>query len=254
MRVRVFARADLEPWVTAEGFEFHATIESAAAGADVISPHLGLGPASADGFANAGLIGANVFDVLAPNAMLINYDRGELVDVAALDAALECRQLRCAAIDADIFVTGGKVSGPLAPYLPLLTKHTDRLQLLPHAAADTDHPSRVAGALQAMDQMVAAIRYGVVANPVGAVPEGYSVLGPYRLPGIGAVAPRVVADFVSDTQRTNELREQLATLTDWLGATASQAQAADNRSAVLAANRLVTQLRQAGLIGPGRNL
>jgi hypothetical protein len=59
-----------------------------------------------------------------------------------------------AAIDADIFIDGdGSLRGPMLPYLALEQIYPGRLELLPHAAADTDHPSRVAGAKQANSQI-----------------------------------------------------------------------------------------------------
>ena len=88
-------------------------------------------------FANAGLINSKILNVMNPGAMVLNYDRGECVDVNALDAALSSGQIACAAIDADIFKSAdGTLFGPLVPYLPLAKKYPNRVELLPHAAAD----------------------------------------------------------------------------------------------------------------------
>jgi hydroxypyruvate reductase len=57
--------------------------------------------------------------------------------------------------------------------------------LLPHAAADTDHPSRLAGAKQAVDQIFAAITERRVINAVGTIPAGYSNSGSQLPQGIG---------------------------------------------------------------------
>ena len=65
-------------------------------------------------------------------------------------------KVRYAAIDADIFVDAetGAITGPMAPYLAVDKKYPGRLELLPHAAADTEHVSRVEGAKQAVDQII----------------------------------------------------------------------------------------------------
>ena len=57
-------------------------------------------------------------------AVLINYDRGEVVDASALAAALDSGKIRHAGIDADLFRNPqtGELSGPMVPYLPLLEK------------------------------------------------------------------------------------------------------------------------------------
>ena len=82
-------------------------------------------------------------------------DRGEVLDVLALDKVLSSGKVRYAAIDADIFknTDSGEITGPMAPYLDLEKKHSGKLELLPHAAADTEHVSRVEGAKQAVDQI-----------------------------------------------------------------------------------------------------
>jgi lactate dehydrogenase-like 2-hydroxyacid dehydrogenase len=170
MQVRVFGRAHHQSRIETDGFIYAATPEDAARGADVLSIHVGLGP---NGI-NAGLIGESVFKRMNPHSLLINYDRGECVDVAALDSAMACGTIAHAAIDADIFMNeDGTLRGPLVPYLALEKKYTGRLELLPHAAADTDHPSRVAGAKQAVDQIFSAILERRVINGVGALPAGY---------------------------------------------------------------------------------
>ncbi|TIT54172.1 MAG: phosphoglycerate dehydrogenase, partial [Mesorhizobium sp.] len=54
-------------------------------------------------------------------------------------------------------------------------------------AADTDHPSRVAGAKQAVDQIFDVICRKSVTNAKGTVPQGYLSLGATTPPGIGPV-------------------------------------------------------------------
>ena len=177
MRVVVYARPSHKALIEADGFQYASSVIVAAQGADVISPHIGLGAldAATGCYANAGLINGQVFAALNKNAVLINYDRGEVVDAASLDAALQSGQLSFAAIDADLFVDQqtGVLTGPMVPYLPLARNYPDKLQLLPHAAADTDHPSRVAGAKQAVDQIFDAIISKRIVNLKGDLPEGY---------------------------------------------------------------------------------
>ena len=190
MRVVVYARPNRKAQIEADGFQHASSVVDAARGADVISPHLGLGALDlATGrYANAGLINADVLGALNQNAVLINYDRGEIVDTLALDAALQTGQVAFAAIDADLFVdqhTRAR-SGPMVPYISLAQKYPAQMQLLPHAAADTDHPSRVAGAIQAVDQIFASILLKQVTNLKGELPAGYIDCGAKTVFGLGA--------------------------------------------------------------------
>lgn len=128
-----------------------------------------------------------VLSRLADGAVLINYDRDEVIDIDALDAALLSGKVSHVAVDADIFSDGnhGTLRGPLTPYLPLNKRYPGRLELLPHVAADTDHPTRVAGAKQAVDQIFDAIQFKVMRNLKGTLPEGYVDLGSTVPAGIG---------------------------------------------------------------------
>ncbi|TIW77462.1 MAG: phosphoglycerate dehydrogenase, partial [Mesorhizobium sp.] len=135
MRVVIHARPRHREWIEAEGFAFAADLVEAAGGADVLSVHVGLGKQDAQTgrYANAGLIGADVLSRMNKGAVLVNYDRGELVDIEALDGALNTGRLRHAAIDADLFrdASTGRLFGPMLPYLGLVEKHGARLELLP---------------------------------------------------------------------------------------------------------------------------
>ena len=175
MYVKVYAREHHHARIAAEGFNPAASAIVAAQGADVISVHTGLGSFDADTqrHANQALVNADVLSVLNNNATVINFDRGECVDVSALGAAMDAGYVANAAIDADIFNDGGKLSGPMVAYLPLADKFGTRILLLPHAAADTDHPSRVAGAKQAVDQIFDALLNKRVTNLKGDLPKGY---------------------------------------------------------------------------------
>ena len=177
MQVTVYARESRRDSIEKEGFAFAATPQAAARGADVLSIHLGLGAfdAGAQRFANSGMVGDDVLQSLNDESVLINYDRGEVVDVAGLERALASRRVAFAAIDADIFrdPATGQLSGPLVPYLPLAEAYGERILLLPHAAADTDHPTRVTGARQAVDQIIDAIVDRRVRNRKGSLPQDY---------------------------------------------------------------------------------
>jgi lactate dehydrogenase-like 2-hydroxyacid dehydrogenase len=174
MIVKVYARARHQERIQADGFIYANSAVEAATHADVLSVHTGLGTFDGDRFANAGLINRAVLEALNKNAVLLNYDRGECVDVADLDLAMATGQISHAAIDADIFKTvDGTLSGPMVPYLPLAENYVGRIELLPHAAADTDHPSRVAGAKQAVNQIIDCIVNSRVTNLKGDLPAGY---------------------------------------------------------------------------------
>lgn len=183
MDVVVFARGSRRLQIELAGYRYAASIEAACASADVVSIHLGLGAydETRRRYANQYLFGERELSSVKPGALLVNYDRAELVDAAALGRALDAGLIGHASFDADIFFERrtGEVSGPLAPFRDLAIRHPGRIHLLPHAAADTDHPTRVAGAKQAVDQIVAAIRHRRVSNGIGALPAGYE-------PGPGA--------------------------------------------------------------------
>lgn len=176
MIVKVYARQHHQARIEGNGFIYSSTATDAAAQADVLSVHTGLGALDPETkqFSNVGIVNAEILNAMNSNSILVNYDRGECVDVQALDAAMASGKIFHAAIDADIFKSAdGKLTGPLVPYLPLAKKYLGRIELLPHAAADTDHPSRVAGAKQAVDQIFDSILNQRVTNLKGELPAGY---------------------------------------------------------------------------------
>ena len=204
MKVRVYARPHHKEWIESEGFTYATSPEDAAKGADVLSPHTGLGAfnAATGKFANDSVVDSGVLNAMNDSAVLINYDRGEVVNAEALDAALASGKIRYAAIDADLFKDAetGELSGPMVPYLALQKKHAGKLELLPHAAADTEHVSRVEGAKQAVDQITNCIRYKSVMNLKGDLPEGYTDAGGVTVNGVGKVTTNKLMKAAEDKQ------------------------------------------------------
>lgn len=260
MHVKVHARPRHKVWIESEGFTFAPTAEDAATGADVISVHTGLGPldAKTKTFANAGVISAAILGKLNRNAILLNYDRGECVDVKALDKAMKSGQVRYAAIDADLFKSGAKLSGPLVPYLPLAKKYKGRIELLPHAAADTEHVSRVEGAKQAVDQIFDVIQFKRVRNLKGDLPEGFVNAGPSTVSGVGRVTRNDLAAAVANKRALADVRglaEEVAAILAGLDSTSqadmTKLQMERHGAALLkASNALQTKMRALGLEGP----
>jgi lactate dehydrogenase-like 2-hydroxyacid dehydrogenase len=215
MHVVVYARLRVKPWIESEGLEYAATVLEAATGADVISVHTGLGAKNnvTGKFDNVDLINSSTLNAMNDGSVLINYDRGEVVDTVALGAAMDQGKIRYAALDADVFVDeiSGIVTGPMKPYLELQKRHADKMQLLPHAAADTDHPSRVAGAKQAVDQIFDCVLYKKVSNLRGDLPTGYIDLGSKTVRGVGAVKAVDIAHVAARTCEVQKLQNLLTT-------------------------------------------
>jgi phosphoglycerate dehydrogenase-like enzyme len=95
------------------------SFESLLAEADIVSLHVPLTPDT------KGLIGAAAFAAMRPGSILINTARGELVDEAALAAALSSGRLRGAGLD--VFA-----QEPVDPKNPLLA--LPNVVLAPHMA------------------------------------------------------------------------------------------------------------------------
>ena len=253
MEVKVHARERHREFILSEGFEYAATPSDAAKGVDVLSPHTGLGPNLDGKFANAGLVDASVLSGLNEGAILVNYDRGEVVDADALHAAMESGRVRYAAIDADLFVAeDGSLSGPMVPYRPLVDAYPGRLELLPHAAADTEHTSRVEGAKQAVDQILSAIRDRVVINGKGETPNCYISAGAQTVPGVGASSAAAIARVDAGAMR--DLAEELAAVWGAIHSTQDPERRAElieqhGKSLTLASNKLSRALDLNGLTG-----
>jgi lactate dehydrogenase-like 2-hydroxyacid dehydrogenase/phosphoserine aminotransferase len=260
IKVAVHARPHHKEWIESEGFEYADSIEAAAEGADFLSPHTGLGALVDGKFANAGIIDASILNLMNDGAIIINYDRGEVINADDLDAALASGKVRYAAIDADLFKNAGtgELSGPMVPYLPLIKKHPGKLELLPHAAADTEHLSRVEGAKQAVDQLFDAIRYKSIMNLKGDLPEGYTNAGAKTVNGVGKVTVGGLTDAACDAGCCGELRglaEEIAALWAAINATTDPDRRADlitryGADLIKASNRYASLMDQLGLKGP----
>ncbi|QUX94055.1 phosphoglycerate dehydrogenase [Marinomonas sp. CT5] len=260
MKVSVYARPAHQQWIESEGFTYAASIVAAAHDADVLSPHTGLGAFNADigKFSNSDIINAEVFSAMKKGAVLVNYDRGEVVDIEALDTALTSGQISYAAIDADLFKdpNTGELSGPMVPYRNIYEKHVGKMELLPHAAADTEHVSRVEGAKQAVDQIFNVIQFRKVVNLKGDLPAGYTDGGAKTVNGVGKVSSSSVANL--SAKQIKQLAESATQIAAYWGAI-NATEDADKRSALVAeytemmvlnSNIYGTLLAQNGLQGP----
>ena len=260
IKVAVHARPRHKEWIESEGFEYADSIEAAAQGADFLSPHTGLGALVDGKFANAGIIDASILSRMNDGAIIINYDRGEVIDAQALDAALSSGKVRYAAIDADLFKNAetGELSGPMLPYLPLIEKHPGKLELLPHAAADTEHLSRVEGAKQAVDQLFDAIQYKSIMNLKGDLPEGYTNAGAKTVDGVGKVTLGGLSNAACDAGCCGELRqlaEDMAALWASIHSTTDPDRRAElvtryGADLIKASNRYASLMDSLGLKGP----
>ena len=262
MEVVVHARPRHKKWIESEGFLYAPTIEDAAKGADFISFHTGLGaPIPESGkFENEGMIGESVLNALNDGAVLINYDRGEVVDAEALDKVLSSGKVRYAAIDADIFKNpdSGEITGPMAPYLDLEKKHSGKLELLPHAAADTEHVSRVEGAKQAVDQIFSVIQFKDVINLKGDLPDGYTDGGAKTVSGVGKVTKQRLSESTDDAQFLAKMRkttEEITAIWGALDSTPNPERRAElieryGSKLILASNTYASLIDGEGLKGP----
>ncbi|MCX7349232.1 MAG: phosphoglycerate dehydrogenase, partial [Alphaproteobacteria bacterium] len=132
-----------------------------------------------------------------------------------------------------------------------------RLELLPHAAADTEHVSRVEGAKQAVDQIISAIRYKEVVNLKGDLPEGYALVGSKTVAGVGKCNGQTIAQAVVAGEAKAARSEAEAMAAIW--AALATAATEDARQALIARhgaalvksfNNYATLMRRLGLEGP----
>jgi len=157
-----------DPFVSADRFRElgaeSATFDEVLARSDFLTVHLPLTDET------RGAIGAEAIAKMRDGIRIVNAARGELVDEAALVAALESGKVAGAAID--VF--------PQEPYDgPLL--RAPHVVVTPHLAASTEEAQDRAGVIVA-EQVAAALEGGLVTNAVN-IPaigaEDLEVLGPY---------------------------------------------------------------------------
>lgn len=92
------------------------------------------------------LIGADALTALGPQGILINIARGDVVDEAALIAALAEKRVRAAGLD--VFER--------EPFVPDALRALDNVVLLPHLGTAVEE-TRTAMALRALDNLIAHI-------------------------------------------------------------------------------------------------
>jgi D-3-phosphoglycerate dehydrogenase len=160
-----------DPFVAAEryrelGVEKAESSDDVYARADYITLHLPKTPET------AGWLDAEAFSKMRDGVRVINCARGELVDDAALKAALDSGKVAGAALD--VFP-----SEPITDYA--LFDGYDNVVVTPHLGASTTEAQDRAG-IQTAEQVVAALTGGVVSTAVN-IPsigaEDMEALGPF---------------------------------------------------------------------------
>jgi D-3-phosphoglycerate dehydrogenase / 2-oxoglutarate reductase len=180
LQMRVVA---YDPFVSAERFRELGvesdTFEGVLERADFVTLHL---PLNDD---TRGAIDAAAIERMKPGVRIVNAARGELVDEAALIAALESGRVAGAAID--VFST--------EPYSGALLG-APNIVVTPHLAASTDEAQDRAGVIVA-EQVVIALEGGLVANAV-------------NIPSVGVEDLEVLAPFVPLASSLGRLAIELA--------------------------------------------
>ena len=139
----------------------------------------------------------------------------------------------------------------------LARRYPGRLELLPHAAADTEHVSRVHGARQAVDQIFDAIQFKSVTNLKGELPEGYVNMGAATVPCVGKVSQGDLERAVhgDDAMSLRAAAETMAAIWGALLSTTDpllRRQLIDRHGPklVMTSNAYGTLMRKLGLEGP----
>jgi len=144
----------------------------------------------------------------------------------------------------------------MVPYRNIYEKHVGKMELLPHAAADTEHMSRVEGAKQAVDQIFDVIQFRKVTNLKGDLPAGYTDAGAKTVNGVGKVSSASVANL--SAEQIQQLADSAHAMAAYWGAV-NATQDSDRRAALVAqysemmvlnSNIYGTLLAQNGLQGP----
>jgi D-3-phosphoglycerate dehydrogenase / 2-oxoglutarate reductase len=141
------------------------TLDEMIASSDYLTLHVGLTPQT------AGVVNAKSLAAMKKGVRIINCARGELIDDAALVAALKSGHVGGAALD--VFV---KEPAKNTPYAEL-----DNVILTPHIAGSTAEAQEAVG-IQIAQQVREYLKLGVVQNAVNLPSlshEEYVVLAPY---------------------------------------------------------------------------
>ena len=158
-----------DPFVSPERFrelgaEPAASPDAVYAAADFVTLHSPLTPET------KGMIGVEALAKMKDGARIVNAARGELIDEAALLAALQDGKVAGAALDV---YSEEPYSGPLL--------ELDNVVATPHLAASTEEAQDRAGLIVA-EQVAAALEGGLVTNAVN-IPvtgaESLEALGPF---------------------------------------------------------------------------
>jgi len=186
-RARAFGMHVLafDPFVSGERFRELGAEQAPTPGdlysrADFITVHL---PRTPD---TRGWLGADAFAQMRDGVRIINCARGELVDDAALQVALDSGRVAGAALD--VFQTEPITEHPLFAY--------PNVVVTPHLGASTTEAQDRAG-VQTAEQVVAALSGGVVSTAV-------------NIPAISAEDLEIVGPFIPLCERLGRLARSLA--------------------------------------------
>ena len=132
------------------------------------------------------------------------------------------------------------------------------MELLPHAAADTEHISRVEGAKQAVDQIFSVIKLKKVINLKGDLPEGYTDEGATTVPGVGKVTQNRLFELLLDDNfiiNMHQIAEEANNILGELESTQNLELRKElieryGSKFILASNKYATSMEIAGLKGP----
>ncbi|MGI8988768.1 MAG: phosphoglycerate dehydrogenase [Bryobacteraceae bacterium] len=133
---------------------------------DYITLHVSLTPETER------LLSREAFDQMKPGVRIVNCARGELIDNAALDAALQSGKVAGAALD--VFEAEPPPAG-----FPLFG--SNNLMATPHIGGSTEEAQEIVG-VRIAEQMVEYLNHGIAINAVNMPalsPEQYRTLGPY---------------------------------------------------------------------------